>query len=274
MKVDDRPDYCDINLGRKREGVLRFKEKDEDGFEYESKLMCHDALAAEFFAHMKLPYDTIGFHKKYAITKDKTIVWADDKRIPDEQCSLQFKGGFFLQPDWREQMKSAMGFIKAKIAERKILMIHATRYDRRLLFQVDDEQKFYKALHRVDWGLLVGHARLEKGHWSGFEANHTRLEVDYYNKQKQIIAKKKDDPFYYPRFLKMIGKTEVPPNLMNVDFRIRQKDQTKEITRLLLEDEIDYDAINKEVASLVADRVTFTPALKKIMGFDGKPHQK
>lgn len=265
MIYDRRPDYCDLQiLNLPRKSVLEIPEVDEDGVAYTSKISTYDGWAVEFFLFMGLPHDLKGYHKKRYDTKDGSFVWVRESE-KDDKVSLQFKGSFFLQADWEAQFTKAISFFR----ERNI-KFHPSRWDVGILFQVKDEAKFYRLLvDRKKWEGLRCHYQFETEQEEGFLARHSRLEVAVYNKHRQVRDVKQNTA-YHARILEIARVKELPENLMKCDIRIRQKDQTKEITRLLQIEKIDFQAIERVVLQKCDRKTKMGRTLKKILGISRK----
>lgn len=236
MIYDRRPDYCDLQLSLARKDSYDLLQTDEDGISYKTTVSTYDGWAVEFFQFMGLEYELKGFYKKYYQTKDGSLVWAreGDKK---EKASLQFKGGFFLQENWGDLFSKAISFFK-----QRAIKFHPSRWDVGILFQVNDERQFYRlVVDRLKWKGMRCHYQFDTEVEQGFIAKHSRLEVAFYNKFRHVRDTKQNTE-YSKRILEVIG-FEMPENLMKCDIRIRQKDQTREITKLLYKEKIDFEAI-------------------------------
>lgn len=264
MIYDRRPDYCDLQISLARKGTVEIHEVDEDGISYVSNISTYDGWAVEFFLFMGLEQDLKGFHKKYYQTRDGSLVWAreGDKK---EKASLQFKGSFFLQENWQDQFTKAISFFK----ERNI-RFHPSRWDVGILFQVKDERSFYRlVVDKKKWNGMRCHYQFDQEEEQGFIAKHSRLEVAFYNKHRHVRDTKQETD-YKERILKIVGKEELPANLMKCDVRIRQKDQTRAITKLLQMEKINFQAIEAVVLKKCDLKTKMGRALKKILGLTRK----
>ena len=264
MIYDRRPDYCDLQISLARKGSVDIHEVDEDGIPYVSNISTYDGWAVEFFLFMGLEHDLKGFHKKYYQTRDGSLVWAreGDKK---EKASLQFKGSFFLQEDWEEQFTKAISFFR----ERNI-RFHPSRWDVGILFQVKNERDFYRlVVDKNKWNGMRCHYQFDTEVEQGFIAKHSRLEVAFYNKHRHVRDTKQETD-YKERILKIVGQPELPENLMKCDIRIRQKDQTRAITKLLQMEKINFQAIERIVLQKCDRKTKMGRTLKKILGLTKK----
>ena len=264
MIYDRRPDYCDLQISLARKGFLDIHEVDEDGIPYISQLTTYDGWAVEFFQFMGLEHDLKGFHKKYYQTRDGSLVWAreGDKK---EKASLQFKGSFFLQEDWEVQFTKAISFFKLRN-----IRFHPSRWDVGILFQVEDERNFYRlVVDKNKWQGMRCHYQFDTEVEQGFIAKHSRLEVAFYNKYRQVKEVKQGTD-YESRILKIAGVDELPEDLMKCDIRIRQKDQTREITKLLQMEKINFKAIERVVLKKCDLKTKMGRKLKKMLGLTKK----
>ena len=264
MIYDRRPDYCDLQISLARKGTVEIHEVDEDGIAYVSNISTYDGWAVEFFFFMGLDHDLKGFHKKYYQTKDGSLVWAreGDKK---EKASLQFKGSFFLQENWEEQFTKAISFFK-----NRNIRFHPSRWDVGILFQVKNERDFYRlVVDKNKWEGMRCHYQFDTEVEQGFIAKHSRLEVAFYNKYRQVKEVKQGTD-YQSRILKIAGVDDLPEDLMKCDIRIRQKDQTREITKLLQMEKINFQAIERVVLCKCDRKTKMGRTLKKILGIRKK----
>ncbi len=209
---------------------------------------------------MGLPYDLKGFYKRYYQTRDGSLVWAreGDKK---KKASLQFKGSFFLQKNWEWKFEKAIAFFKTRN-----IGFHPSRWDVGILFSVQNERSFYRLLLDKDkWPAMRCHYQFETEQEEGFLAKHSRLEVAFYNKHRQVRDVKAETA-YKERLLAVLQISELPESLMKCDIRIRQKDQTRAITKMLLADKIDFEAIEQVVLQKSQNKTKMGRTLKKILG--------
>lgn len=264
MIFDRRPDYCDLQISLPRKETVEILQTDEDGIPYTTTVATYDGWAVEFFQFMGMEYDLKGFYKKYYQSKDGSLVWAreGDKK---EKASLQFKGGFYLQTAWKEEFSKAISFFRLRG-----IKFHPSRWDVGILFQVDDERKFYRVVvDKLKWPAMRCHYQFDTEVEQGFIAKHSRLEVAFYNKSRHVRETKQDTE-YKKRILEIVGLDELPENLMKCDIRIRQKDQTREITKLLQKESIDFTAIESVVLKKCGLKTKMGRKLKKTLGLTRK----
>lgn len=260
MVIDRRPDYCDLQIKIARKEIVEILQTDIDGKSFKTTLSTYDGWAVEFFQFMGMKYDLKGFHKKYYQAVDGSLVWAreSDKK---EKASLQFKGAFFLQENWKTEFEKAISFFKSKG-----IKIHPSRWDVGILFLIDNERGFYRlVVDKNKWPEMRCHYQFETEFDAGFIAKHSRLEVAFYNKYRQVEAIK-NGTTYKERLLEILKTIEVPKNLLKCDIRIRQKDQTRAITKLLFAEEIDFKAIEQVVLQKCKNKTNMGRTLKNILG--------
>lgn len=260
MIYDRRPDYCDLQLSLERKETVEILQVDEEGKTFKTTVATYDGWAAEFFQFMGLSYDLKGFYKRYYQAHDGSLVWAreGDKK---KKASLQFKGSFFLRADWQEQLEKAISFFRTRG-----ISLHPSRWDVGILFMVKDERAFYRLIvDKKRWPAMRCHYQFETEQEEGFLAKHSRLEVAFYNKHRQV-RDVKSDTAYKERLLAILRVSELPENLMKCDIRIRQKDQTRAITKLLLDERIDFAAIERVVLQKCGKKTQMGRTLRKILG--------
>ena len=157
-------------------------------------------------------------------------------------------------------------------------MFHPTRVDIGILFNLEDQHKFYFQLFKIDWGPLEdgddGRIYFNRKQFVGLERKHSRLEVDFYNKKRQVDKKKGDDPNYKDRLLSLLKMTELPANLTKVDIRIRQKDQMKLILPHFQSVPVNWKAIEEQVFAQCEARVRFPKKMRELLGFGPKARKK
>lgn len=258
--LDRRPDYCDLQLKISRKETFEILQMDEDGKEFKTALITYDGWAVEFFQFMGIEYDLKGFYKKFYLAKDGSLVWARESD-KDERVSLQFKGSFFLMADWELKFSKAISFFKSRN-----IPFHPSRWDVGILFLANDEQAFYRlVLDKEKWPQMRCHYQFETKFDAGFIAKHSRLEVAFYNKHRQV-EDVKSGTIYKERLLEILKMAVLPKNLIKCDIRIRQKDQTRTITKLLMDDEIDFNAIERVVLQKCLNKTKMGRTLKKHIG--------
>jgi hypothetical protein len=258
--LDRRPDYCDLQVKLARKESVEILQTDEDGCEFKTTLTTYDGWAVEFFQFMGIEYDLKGFYKKYYQAKDGSLVWARESD-KDEKVSLQFKGSLFLMTDWQSQFSKAISFFKSRN-----IKFHPSRWDVGILFLANDERAFYRLVVDKDkWPLMRCHYQFETEFDAGFIAKHSRLEVAFYNKHRQV-EDVKSGTIYKERLLEILKMTALPKNLIKCDIRIRQKDQTRAITKLLIADDIDFEAIERVVLQKCLNKTKIGRTLRKYLG--------
>jgi hypothetical protein len=125
---------------------------------------------------------------------------------------------------------------------------------------------FYRLVVDKDkWPLMRCHYQFETEFDAGFIAKHSRLEVAFYNKHRQV-EDVKSGTIYKERLLEILKMTALPKNLIKCDIRIRQKDQTRAITKLLIADDIDFEAIERVVLQKCLNKTKIGRTLRKYLG--------
>lgn len=273
-RFDTRADYLDLQAICERKEATTFFQIDRDGKPFETELITYDAWAIDFFLHLGLKIKTKnkGYEAKLYFSDDESIVWAR-QRAKDPGASVQFKGSFFLRADHQALLDKAVSFFK----ERNITF-HPTRVDIGVLFTLENQHKFYSELFKIDWGPLEdgedGRIYFGKKQFVGLERKHSRLEVDFYNKKRQVEKKKVDDPSYKDRLLTILKMTTLPDNLTKLDIRIRQKDQMKSILPYFLSVPVNWKAIEEQVFTQCEARVRFPKKMRDLLGFKGRARKK
>ncbi|MFN9067336.1 MAG: hypothetical protein ACK5V3_08920 [Bdellovibrionales bacterium] len=258
--LDRRPDYCDLQIKLSRKATVEILETDDDGVEFKTFLSTYDGWAVEFFQFMGIEYDLKGFYKKFYQAKDGSLVWARESDN-DDKVSLQFKGSHFLRTDWQSQFTKAISFFKSRN-----IKFHPSRWDVGILFLTKNEQDLYRLIvDKEKWPQMRCHYQFETKFDAGFIAKHSRLEVAFYNKHRQV-EEVKSGTTYKELLLEVLKMTALPTNLIKCDIRIRQKDQTRIITQLLMADEINFEAIEGVVLQKCLNKTKMGRTLRKYLG--------
>ena len=256
---DKRMDYLDILCDcPERKGSVSFFGRDEENNITETKLLTYDGDAVELFLHLNIPYKTIplGRDRYYYHSEDKTIYWArHDLRKP----SIQLKGKFFLQPDYKIKLQMIMDFLL-----KREIFSHVSRCDLGILFECD-EARLYRHLLKMNWGDMTSFYRIKNKKGIGFNSENSRRQVDFYNKHRQLEQSKKHDPEYKTLLLEVIGLSETNENLLKVDLRLIQKDQNRGITEALMSNNIDFDKIEKIVINRFKEKIKFSRPVNKLL---------
>lgn len=260
--IDRRPDYLTLVVSRPLEKNLTIHTKDEDGMEAKTTLMTLDVVGHEFFQAIGVGSSVgqpfITSNKKFYVADNKTIYW-----LPYfEKAEVQFKGKFFLQPDWKEKLQKAISFL----LERKH-SFSVSRIDVSFKFQYDGKFE-EELLFKSQFGKLRVRPELHEGKWGRVFAGNSRCQISGYNKTVQMKDVKEDrDNEYINLFLGVLGLTEMPKEpIYHLDLRLTPKSRETEITELFNKTELDFTAIEETVFKEIQKRLYFPKKIRELLG--------
>lgn len=260
--IDRRPDYLTLIVSRLLEKNLTIHSKDEDGMEAKTTLMTLDVVGHEFFQAIGVSSSVgqpfITSNKKFYVADNKTIYW-----LPYfEKAEVQFKGKFFLQPDWKEKLQKAVAFFLEKNHSFSVSRIDVS-------FKFQYEGKFEEELlFKSDFGKLKVRPELHEGKWGRVFAGNSRCQISGYNKTVQMKEVKEDrDGEYINLFLGVLGLSEMPKEpIYHLDLRLTPKSKDTELTALFKKPELDFLAIEELVFKEIKKRAYFPKKIRQLLG--------
>jgi hypothetical protein len=260
--IDRRIDYLTLVVERPLTKNIMIPGFDEDGLPANTTLMTLDVLGHEFFIAMgeqfsvDRPFPTSSI--EYFRTENKTIYW---RPFPN-RAELQFKGKFFLQPDWKAKLQTAVNFLMSKNVS-----FNGSRVDLNYKFFYDG--KFEEDLiFKSQFGKLRVRPELHQGNWGRVFGGHSRFQLSGYNKTRQLKETKEDnDPEYIKLFLEALGLTEMPKDrpLYNLDLRLTPKKKDGVITNLLKKAVIDFEAIEEAILSEAKKKIYLPKQIRDVL---------
>ena len=242
--IDRRIDYLTLVVERHWIRNLMIRGVDEDGVPTTSTLSTLDVLGHEFFVAMGeqflLDRPFLTSSVEYYRTENKAIYWKPFK----DTAELQFKGKFFLQPDWKAKLQKAVSFLTSKP-----VAFNGSRVDLNYKFFYDG--KFEEDLiFKSKFGKLRVRPELKNQNWGRVFGGHSRFQFSAYNKTVHLKEVKEDnDPEYIQLLLASMNLTELPKDrpLFNLDLRLTPKRKDTVITNLLKRPEIDFEALENAI---------------------------
>jgi len=261
--IDRRIDYLTLVVERPLKKTIMIHGFDEDGIPANTTLMTLDVLGHEFFIAMgekflvDRPFPTSSI--EYFRTENKTIYW---RPFPN-RAELQFKGKFFLQPDWKAKIQMAVDFLTSKNAP-----FNGSRVDLNYKFFYDG--KFEEDLiFKSQFGKLRVRPELHQGSWGRVFGGHSRFQLSGYNKTRQLKEAKEDsDPEYTQLLLGALGLTELPKDkpLFNLDLRLTPKKKDGVITNLLKIAVIDFEQIENAILNEAKKKIYLPKKIRDALG--------
>lgn len=244
--IDRRIDYLTLVVERSLTKNLMILGEDEDGVPTKTTLNTLDVLGHQFFIAIgerflvdrPFPTSSISYYR----TENKTIYWKPFQQTAE----IQFKGKFFLQPDWKDRLQKAINFLTSTNTP-----FNGSRVDLNYKFFYDG--KFEEdLLFKSKFGKLRVLPELKNGNWGRVWGGHSRFQLSGYNKTRQLKeAKEEHDPEYIKLFLDAVGLPEIPKDrtLYHLDLRLTPKKKDGVITTLLKKPVIDFEAIENAILS-------------------------
>lgn len=261
--IDRRIDYLTLVVERPLKKNIMIQGFDEDGIPANTTLMTLDVLGHEFFIAMgerfsvDRPFPTSSI--EYFRTENKTIYWKPFQ----QRAEIQFKGKFFLQPDWKTRLQVAVSFLTSRD-----ISFNGSRVDLNYKFFYDG--KFEEdLLFKSKFGKVRVLPELKNGNWGRVWGGHSRFQLSGYNKTRQLKEAKEDhDPEYIQLFLNAVGLKEIPKDkpLFHLDLRLTPKKKDGVITNLLKKAVIDFGAIEDAILSEAKKKIYLPKKIRDALG--------
>ncbi len=252
--LDTRIDYLDLQIHRGPvKTVIYFDSLDEDDVPVRERLSVIDKLGYELFQFLgEFPDEKRRpFSGEYS-SKNKEIFFESYPLV----ASLQFKGRFFLNADYKEKLQKIINYLKAQE-----IPFTVSRID--LAYTFTYESHFFKDLMKSDFKNLNVRPLIKKKEYLYLKAENSRFEMAVYNKADQVKKEKGDD--YKDSFLMALGLDDLPENLYRMDLRLRQKDVCKPVLESLYLEKINFEAVEREIVKQASNRLIFSKKISQVL---------